>query len=280
MPSERFQNRIRSLEDALGRKAPYLRTTPSGLKSLNEEEKSVEAMISTPMPDRYGDIVEPLGMDNQWFRRNPRIPWNHDYQDLPIGSSAWERSDENGVTAKAIFHTDLSEKAAAVFRFMKAGALDAFSVGFLPVKGAWEEVVAENENGKAPTGGIRFKEWELLEYSPVVIPANPAALANSLDALLDAAHRAGMERREAPGLDMIARMMRAESLLREYPELLEPRGLLGLVERAVDERLSEMDDTLPQARAEVREGALRDAVLTQLRGINEALRTETPTTTP
>ena len=63
----------------------------------------------------------------------------------------------------------------------KAKFLNAFSVRFDPVK--WEDIKPENEDGKDEQNimvrpGRDYKSQELLEISPVTIPANASALIN------------------------------------------------------------------------------------------------------
>jgi len=259
-----YLKRVAALEDAVERRIPQYARALEPPKTIDLKERSVEVTISTPTPDRYGDIVEPMGMDNADFRASPMIPWNHNYNALPVGLGEWERAAKSGVTAKGIFHErELSPEADQVFRYIAVGGIRTFSIGFLPKRGAWEEI--KDENGDR-TNGIRFLEWGLLEWSPTTIPANPEALANALTGMRGAAQDLGMEAPEARGF--LARMAVIEGLLERYPELLEPDGLEGVVAAAVEKAIRSRD--LAAARTDVQRAVQRDEALACLRHIKEA----------
>ncbi len=139
-------------------------------KDFDEVEKSVTAYITTKDIDRDGDVVLPQGMNNKSFRKNPVVLFGHnkigttmsDY--FPVAKSLWEQVDENGIRAKIKF--DTRSDAQEVYRLMKEGFLNAFSVGFKPI-----EFVTNK------SGGNDYTKWELLEFSIVPIPSNAGALA-------------------------------------------------------------------------------------------------------
>lgn len=131
---------------------------------INEDEFTIIHYISTPTPDRYGDIVEQAGLDDTKFKNNPVVLFGHRSRELPIGKSRWVKSDGVGVLAQTAFDKD-SEFAREIFRMNKEGILNAWSIGFIPL-----------EYSFLKEGGMLVKKWELLEYSSVPIPANPDAL--------------------------------------------------------------------------------------------------------
>lgn len=131
---------------------------------VNEEEMTIIHYISTPTPDRFGDIVEQAGMDDTKFKSNPVVLFGHRSRELPIGKSRWAKADSVGVLAQTAFDKD-SEFAREIFRLNKEGILNAWSIGFIPL-----------EYSYLKEGGMLIKKWELLEYSSVPIPANPDAL--------------------------------------------------------------------------------------------------------
>src|SRR5262249_47663582 len=53
------------------------------------------------------------------------------------------------------------------------GVLRGWSIGFVPLRARRLE---DGEGGAAGRRGLRVEEWDLLEYSAVPVPENPAAL--------------------------------------------------------------------------------------------------------
>jgi len=140
------------------------------IKSIDDGERSVTALISTPTRDRMDEVLLPEGADLKNFRKNPVVLWAHKSSEPPIGRAAWVKKTAEGLLAKTIFAT--TEKAEEIFTLVKGGFLRAFSVGFMGKE--WED----GDGRKAPRR--TYKKWELVEYSPVPIPANPDALALAL----------------------------------------------------------------------------------------------------
>lgn len=147
----------------------------AGLSRLSILERaqdgSVSFVVSTSAPDRYGDIVEQSGWDTSAYEKNPVLLWAHSYTTPPVGKVG--RLDKTGnLTARDVTFTSPEQHpfGAQVGEMVRAGFLNAVSVGFLPLE--WEEV-------RSPEGtltGYRFVRQELLEVSIVPVPANPQAL--------------------------------------------------------------------------------------------------------
>src|SRR5690242_19685403 len=60
--------------------------------------------LSDGRRDREGDRIEPSGWDLRNFDANPIIPWQHDYDRLPVAKSlkAWvSNSTDKGMQLKA-----------------------------------------------------------------------------------------------------------------------------------------------------------------------------------
>lgn len=136
-------------------------------KQFNEDERSITSYVSKITIDRGGDIVEPNGLDDKNYRKNPIVLFNHNY-DAPVGKNLWLKKEKDGVLAKT--HFAKTAFADDIFQLVKEGVLSAYSIGFLPKIWEWdqkEEIMT-------------FKEWELLEYSIVSVPMNPDAVNESL----------------------------------------------------------------------------------------------------
>lgn len=133
-------------------------------ESYNAEERSIISTITTKSVDRYGDVVTPSGANLENYRKNSVVLLNHQMNSLPIGKNVWIKENEDGLVAKTVFaKTQIAEDVMGLYR---DGFMNAFSIGFLPVK-----------YDNSIDGGMIFNEWELLEYSCVTVPANPEAIS-------------------------------------------------------------------------------------------------------
>lgn len=149
------------------------------IKSLNDGERLIEGIASTPSPDRMGDIVDPMGAT---FALPMPLLWQHNH-DEPIGHVEFAKPTKNGIPFKArIAKVDeagvLKERLDEAWQSIKAGLVRAVSIGFRPLEYSFIE-----------GGGVHFKQWEWLELSAVTIPAQSEALITAIKSF-DAEHRA------------------------------------------------------------------------------------------
>ena len=122
----------------------------------------VRAVISTAAPDRVGDIIVPGGLRNaDEFLRNPVVLWAHQRSLPPIGTCERLTIEADRIVAETKFSAS-SPFAQDVFQLYAEGVLRGWSIGFVPAK----IVPIPSARGKAP-GGVRYPEWDLLEYSAV-----------------------------------------------------------------------------------------------------------------
>ncbi|MGL4422067.1 MAG: HK97 family phage prohead protease [Gemmataceae bacterium] len=153
---------------------------------IDRATRTVRSVISTIDPDRSGDIVVPTGLRNaDEFRLNPVVLWAHQHTRFPpIGQCDWLDVQPYRIVAQTRF-THQTIFAEDIFNLYAEGVLRGWSIGFVPRK-------AINQ----PTGGRRFVEWDLLEYSAVAVPENPQALTLALEQGLvrDARLRQWLER--------------------------------------------------------------------------------------
>jgi len=140
------------------------------ISSINEEERTLETIVSTEEIDRHGDIVLSDEWDLEDFSKNPILLWQHNlnssYDGLPIGKvlEIQKITLDNGirgVQAKIYFSKD--EFADRVFNLYREGVLKAFSIGFRAL-----EYLDGNRN--------IITKIKLTEISSVPIPANQSAL--------------------------------------------------------------------------------------------------------
>ena len=145
------------------------------IKSIDEQEMTLTAAISTNGIDRMREVLDPKGVDLSNYKKNPVVLWAHDYSLPPIGKALWVKKDGNGIVSKVKFAN--TPFAKEIFDLYKEGFMSAFSVGFIPK--STDECRDEDRNDpKKPRR--TFTKWELLEYSAVPVPANPEALALAL----------------------------------------------------------------------------------------------------
>lgn len=133
-------------------------------------------VVSTDEVDRDGDRI--LGWDLTQYRRNPVVLWGHDHRAPPIARTRSIRAGDGRLVATADFPPEGSyDLSDTVLRLLDARVLSAASIGFTPI-----EQPVRNQ-----TGGLDFPLVELLEWSIVSVPANPAALVmRAKDAGVDA----------------------------------------------------------------------------------------------
>lgn len=143
----------------------------SDRKEFNENERTIKHFISTDTIDRYNEILNPKGMKDDNYSKNPIVLYSHNlgFFSTPepskciIGKSLYRAVEEHGVLAKTKFVD--TALANDVMVFNKEGFMNTWSVGWMPLS---EPVTKE--------GAQFYDEWELLEYSAVIIPANPDAV--------------------------------------------------------------------------------------------------------
>lgn len=134
--------------------------------------------ISTPTPDRYRDVVKVDGINLANYARNPVVLLNHDYYGMPVARATKTYIQDSRLKSEPEFPApEVYELGALVGRMVRAGYLNAASIGFRPTKSAWDE----------DRRGYDFLECDLLEWSIVGVPANPECLIEARSAGLDLA---------------------------------------------------------------------------------------------
>ncbi len=144
-----------------------------GLKTLNDEERTVDFIASTDALDSYEEVVE-QDWNLKRFKKNPVVLFGHQSRDLPVGSCTRCEVVKAGDKMQLECTVKFADAAAnpmaeQVWQSVKQGTLRAVSVGFTP-----GDVRFEKRDGK---GVYVLSKNELHEISVVPIPANPEALA-------------------------------------------------------------------------------------------------------
>lgn len=163
------------------------------IRSVNEDQRIIEGIASTPTTDRMGDVVDPMGAK---FSIPMPLLWQHD-STQPIGEVTFAKATKTGIPFKAQI-ADVREAGALKDRLdeawqsIKLGLVKAVSIGFRAIKYAFMD-----------EGGIEFQEWEWLELSAVTIPANADATITTIRSV-DASARAASGRE---GLEPTGRLL-------------------------------------------------------------------------
>lgn len=140
------------------------------LKAVDDDQRIIEGIASTPEPDRVGDVVLPLGAK---FALPLPLLWQHRAGE-PVGHVEFAKATKEGIpfrarVAKIDEPGELKNSIDKAWQAIKAGLVRGVSIGFREIKYAFME-----------DGGIEFQEWEWLELSLVTIPANQSATITAI----------------------------------------------------------------------------------------------------
>ena len=183
--------------------------------TIDRAAYTVEAITSTNMLDRWGEIIEPSGWSQKNYRLNPIVLLEHDPAQ-PIGASLGEEVRPRGLWQKIQYAAEATPLARDVWALVMAGVYRAFSPGWLPLK--WETFDGKNKGEGWPPGrqrdGIRFTKVEQLELSQVAIPATPNAVLLSMSkAALGLARKFGQQTPESALQGDLGVMAQAAALM-------------------------------------------------------------------
>jgi HK97 family phage prohead protease len=150
-------------------------------KEVDDEERTVTALISTGTVDRDKEVMLPKGADLEKYLKNPVVLWAHDYHSPPIARTLWMKQGRKGIQAKAQFApAEDNPMSEQVYQLYKKGYMNAFSVGFI-IKDSHEPTPDEiKKRPELAEARKIISDWELLEFSAVPVPANPEALAQAI----------------------------------------------------------------------------------------------------
>lgn len=137
------------------------------IKGIDDGERVIEGVASTPSTDRMGDVIEPKGAT---FKLPIPLLWQHD-SNQPIGHVERAKVTDEGIEVRARLVKvseagKLKERLDEAWQSIKSGLVRGLSIGFRPT---------DDPEPIKGTFGLRFTAWEWLELSAVVVPANSDA---------------------------------------------------------------------------------------------------------
>jgi HK97 family phage prohead protease len=132
------------------------------VKSVDDEQRFIRGIATTPTPDRLHDVVVPGG-----GKMSLPLPllYQHDAKQ-PIGHVVAADVTDAGISITAQIAKGVAPYIDEAWSLIKAGLVRGLSIGFRPTK---------DPTPIKGTHGLRFGDWELLEISAVTIPANEQA---------------------------------------------------------------------------------------------------------
>ena len=135
-------------------------------------DRTATFIASDESEDLHGDIIRVKGWDLTQFKRNPVLLWGHKSDEPPIGkvTSIGIRGKQLVADVKFL-PAEVNAFAEQIYQTVKAGILNAVSVGFQPL----EYGIRKDEKDRFV--GYEFTKQALHELSVVSVPSDPNALA-------------------------------------------------------------------------------------------------------
>jgi HK97 family phage prohead protease len=143
-------------------------TVPNVISNTGTRE--IKVIVATEDVARDGNVLVISGIDLSSYRSNPVVLWGHD-QSQPIARCTEIAAQGKTLRATVSFPpAGVSTKADEVLGLVKSGVVNACSIGWIPT--AQEPL--KDKSGRQV--GWRFTSSDMLEFSIVSVPADPAAL--------------------------------------------------------------------------------------------------------
>lgn len=161
-----------------------VKTFVSEIRSINEKDFTLEAVISDETIDRYGEVIKVSSWKKRLdrYKSQPVLLSSHRYDKLTnqIGKAEDIKIKDGKLIAKfKYFIGEGNEEADWGWKLASKFGTAAYSVGFLPYKYEDAEYDEEVKAGNKPYR--TYTDVELLEVSQVLVPANPSALMKSFN---------------------------------------------------------------------------------------------------
>jgi hypothetical protein len=160
---------------------------------MNDDERSDVSYVTTDSVDRDMELVDPKGLDWSQFKKNPIVPFGHEYRALPVGRAAWWKRasqkikdrDVSGWIGKTIYSKRPDDWASdwfpdAVWHMTKEGIICGKSIGFVPLEVKYP---TPEEIKKRPELANVRRIWSkalVLEWSVAPVQSNPDAVVTEV----------------------------------------------------------------------------------------------------
>jgi len=143
--------------------------------SIDDDQRRITGIATTPEPDRRGDIIDPLGAT--YAAEIPLLLF-HD-KERPVGVAQLGSATPAGIPFTAWLKPvadppALRDRIAEAWSSIKAGLLKGVSIGYRS-QPEWMTPLK--------SGGFLFRQSEICELSLVTVPANPAAGITGIKAI-------------------------------------------------------------------------------------------------
>lgn len=151
------------------------------IKGMDDDKRVISGLATSPVPDRVGDIVEPMGVK---FSNPLPLLWQHQH-DKPIGHVVFDKPTKKGITFTATLPKieepgPLKDLVDMAWQSIKAKLVRGVSIGFRSLKHAYID-----------GGGVHFQESEVYELSAVTIPMHQLATIQNVKAMDSGIRRTG-----------------------------------------------------------------------------------------
>jgi HK97 family phage major capsid protein len=148
--------------------------TDFAIKAVDDDQRILTGIASTPRPDRSGDVIDPLGAT---FTNPVPLLLAHDTS-LPVGEVTFGAPTADGIPFTATLPRipdpgPLKDRVDGAWQAIKARLLKSVSPGYRALRDA----ITPNSHG-----GCNFLKTEFLELSLVTVPANPGATITNFKA--------------------------------------------------------------------------------------------------
>lgn len=151
------------------------------IKAVDDDQRVITGIATTPEPDRVGDIVDPMGAK---FANPLPLLWQHRH-DSPVGTVVFDKPTKSGIKFKATLPIIeeagmLKDMVDLAWQAVKAKLVRGVSIGFRALEYSFMD-----------GGGVRFAETEIMELSLVTVPANASATIQTIKAMDSSLKRTG-----------------------------------------------------------------------------------------
>lgn len=187
------------------------------VRSIDDENRRVEVVVSTGEVARDGMVIDPRGWDLRAYERNPVVLWGHDdFRQPPIARTVESRITDEALIQVHEFDAPGNDPFAdTIFNKIRAGLINATSVRWTRGLVEVRKMAVKGSDGKERTQDVVVfvRGHQLLETSYVSIPADPGALVLRSDgARIDVREFITPE----PATEAVQEISLAERLLRGF----------------------------------------------------------------